>query len=250
MKTIASRGSPSLYRMMPQRRDVLGRALLAVAASTLPALAPLRASALVDGIPLYAPGDKISLPEAGFEVWLPRMEAIRDVQLPALRAAADASDWPTVEAALSPSVLKEQLTTFGNLASILGDEAYTAVGIKALYTASAKKLQASVGKRDDALKRVGELELCVTQTLALVPAPVVQQVREREAKLRRLRGEAAAGEGAAAAAAPVDATAAADAAPAPSAPAPPATQQQQPGGGLLMTPNGPGQLVCGRDIRC
>ena len=56
------------------------RAALALSLSSLAALGrpPAPARAMVDGIPLYAPGDAILLPKAGFEYWLPRAEALRD----------------------------------------------------------------------------------------------------------------------------------------------------------------------------
>ena len=78
------------------------------------------ALALVDGIPLYAPGEKIALPERGFEYWLPRMEQIQSVALPAVRSTVSNGDW----ASLSPffGTVPAQLSVFGNLASIMGDE--------------------------------------------------------------------------------------------------------------------------------
>lgn len=169
-------------------------AILALSAAAAP-LGRLPASAKVDGIPFYAPGDQFALPEAGFETFLPRTERLRDQILPALRSALAAGEYDSAARFVLPAELDQQAEVFGNMASILGDEAYTAVGIKARYRASAKKLQATLIatpiRQDDALRSAGEMEACVNELVALVPDVVVQQVRQREEKLRQAAAAAA-----------------------------------------------------------
>lgn len=122
-----------------------------------------RASARVEGIPLYAPGDKIKLPEEGFEVQLPRLEALRDRTIPLLRAALEKSDWEAAATQVGPDAVTSQLRVLGDTASILGDEAYTALSLKAKYAASVRKLQAALvsAKQDDALREVDALEATI-----------------------------------------------------------------------------------------
>lgn len=81
------------------------------------------AVARVDGIPFYAPGDKVVLPGAGFETWLPRIEALQLSALPSLRAAIQSKNWAAAAQFLSADSLSYQLKVFGSTASILGDEA-------------------------------------------------------------------------------------------------------------------------------
>ena len=161
------------------RRAVLAACSLA-ALGARPLSAPVAAK--VEGLPFYAPGDQILLPKAGFEYWLPRVEAMRDRMLPALRRAVTDADWTAAAQYLSKDALDAQLKTFGSTASILGDEAYTAVGIKQQYAAAAQRLQRTVvaGDGKGSLEAVGDMEQRVVEFLALVPSSVVDQVRALE----------------------------------------------------------------------
>lgn len=219
--------------------------------------APLRrpAHALVDGIPLCkslattrvigcgvtqrtiescalpdAPGDKINLPEVGFEVQLPLLEGYRDRTLPALRGALERADWEGAAKEIGVEAVTQQLKVLGDTASILGDEAYTALSVKSRYAATVKKVQAAVvaGRQEEALREVGNLDATLREYIGLVPSSVVDLVRKREQRLAGLQTAAA-----------PSSTASQPTAPAPAAPA----------GGLLMSPSGPAK-VCGVDIRC
>ncbi len=191
-----------------------------------------RVSARVDGIPLYAPGDKFKLPDEGFEVQLPRLEGLRSRMIPALRFALEKSDWEAAAMQIGPDALSFQLRVLGDTASILGDEAYTALGLKAQYGSAAKRLQAAVvsAKQADALREVATLDATLSDYIALVPTSVVELVRERERML-------------------VDGAGAVP--PAPPLPSPAQVPADVPatGSSLLMTPSS-GDKVCGRDIRC
>ena len=203
--------------------------LVAWALSASISLGPARrASARVEGIPLYAPGDKIKLPEEGFEVQLPRLEALRDRTIPLLRAALDKSDWEAAATQVGPDAVASQLRVLGDTASILGDEAYTALSLKAKYAASVRKLQAALvsAKQDDALREVDALDATISDYIALVPAKVVELVREREGVPVQKAGAAV-----------------------PTAPPAPAEAPTTGIGGLLMTPSN-GDKLCGRDSRC
>ena len=72
-----------------------------------------------------------------------------------------------------------------NTASILGDEAYTALGLKAQFEAAAKALAKAAAKQEAAAARgaVGDLKASVGEVLALIPAEVVKEVVKREQKL-------------------------------------------------------------------
>ena len=174
------------------------RAALALSLSSLAALGrpPAPAHALVDGLPFYAPGDNILLPKVGFEFWLPRAELMRDTTLPALRSAVGDADWAAASKLLTDDAITAQTKTFGAMASILGDDAYTAISLKASYGKSALKLQKLVAAPEgattaQALEGVGDLELLVTALLALVPPTVVDQVRTVErAQAQVDRGDA------------------------------------------------------------
>ena len=197
--------------------------LVAWALSATISLGPARrASARVEGIPLYAPGDKIKLPEEGFEVQLPRLEALRDRTIPLLRAALEKSDWEAAATQVGPDAVTSQLRVLGDT------EAYTALSLKAKYAASVRKLQAALvsAKQDDALREVDALEATISDYIALVPAKVVELVREREGVPVQKAGAAV-----------------------PTAPPAPAEAPTTGIGGLLMTPSN-GDKLCGRDIRC
>ena len=204
------------------------RAMLTVWALVAANTHRLTAEAIVEGIPLYAPGDQIALPQFGFETQLPRLEALRDVMMPALQGAVEQGEWAAAAKAISGDALAKQLTVLGDTASILGDEAYTALSIKGKYASSAKKLQTSlssaVPQREEIIRGVGELDATLREYMELIPDVVVRQVRAREAKLSGLR----AGEPAAT----------------PAAPPTPST------GGILQDPRSQGQMKCGVDIRC
>jgi hypothetical protein len=194
------------------------------------------ARALVDGIPLYAPGDQFALPDVGFETLLPRLESIRDVELTGTRGAIVRGDLSAAAISLDPKgALARQLEALGSTASILGDDAYTALSIKAKYASSAKRLlarlSATTSSEAELLQEVGQLEASFEEFLALIPPVVVKQVRAREKRLTNLASGITPSEP------EVEPTTAA------------ASSAPKPVGGLLMTPNGGGQ-VCGRDIRC
>ena len=160
------------------------RAALAALAATLATVNTRPARALVDGVPFYAPGDKFQVPAVGFEFWLPKIEELNTRTLPALRATVDKSDWRAAALYLSKDAVSVQLQTLGSTASIMGDEAYTALGIKAKYGKALARLQqtivADTPSQPDALGIVSELEACVAELLGLIPQSVVDQVRKLE----------------------------------------------------------------------
>ena len=166
------------------------RALLAISSLAVFTKAPPTV-AKVDGIPLYAPGEEILLPKAGFEYWLPVLSALKEAQLPTLRAAVGKSDWQTAARFVTPEAIEVQLKTFGSMASILGDDAYTAIGIKQRYGKAIKQLQsvvvADTPSETTALEVVSSLEACASELYALVPTPVIEQVKAREAAIRNLK---------------------------------------------------------------
>ncbi len=180
--------------IQPSRRQLFG-ALAAVAA--MGPMAP--AHAIVEGIPFYAPGASILLPDEGFEGLLPKLEVIRDRLLPALREAIEAENWKAVSAAVATGergALTKMLAVLGQTASILGDEAYTALDLKADFAAAAKRLgatasaAASGGSADvskAALVEADALGKTLVDFIALVPAEVVEQVRKRQEKERQQR---------------------------------------------------------------
>ena len=161
-----------------------GAALFAAAAACT--VAPRSARALVEGIPLYAPGDKILTPDAGFETYLPLLYRVRD-SIPPLEAAVADGDWAAV--ARGADAKASEAAIIANTASILGDEAYTALGLKAQFEAAAKALAKAATKQEAAAARgaVGDLKASVGEVLALIPAEVVQEVVKRERKLAELR---------------------------------------------------------------
>ena len=161
-----------------------GAALFAAAAACT--VAPRSARALVEGIPLYAPGDKILTPDAGFETYLPLLYRVRD-SIPPLEAAVTDGDWAAV--ARGADAKASEAAIIANTASILGDEAYTALGLKAQFEAAAKALAKAAAKQEAAAARgaVGELKASVGEVLALIPAEVVKEVVKREQKLAELR---------------------------------------------------------------
>ncbi|KAL1521618.1 hypothetical protein AB1Y20_021277 [Prymnesium parvum] len=144
---------------------------------------PQPAAAMVEGIPLYAPSSGTAPPEEGFEALLPRTEKIRD-GMPALLEAIEGRDWAAVQALESAAILEKQLASLGSIASILGDEAYTAVALKREFASSAKRLiqtaAESPEQSSDALAAGRRMERAVSEIVALVPQPVVDQVREYE----------------------------------------------------------------------
>ena len=187
------RRAPSVSKSCPPTLldwSLTRRAALSLAAWSLASVGPRppAAFALVDGIPLYAPGDKVSLPDRGFEYWLPQMEQLRDSYMPSLRASVSAADWRAAAPIISGDALTASLQAFGGTASILGDEAYTALALKQRYAQAAKQLQktivADAPSTQAALTSVAELESSVNDLLALVPASVVEAVRAFEAKQR------------------------------------------------------------------
>ena len=218
---------------------VTRRGLLA-AAWTFAAVGQQRpAVAQVDGIPFYAPGDQIALPEAGFEYFLPRLEAVSSQTLPKLRAAVESSDWAAARQTFGTTTSSEHLALLGGTASILGEEAYTGLGLKAEYAAAAKKLLAILAAADPSQKEAqlvaGQLDDVFRRYLALIPDVVVREVRAREKKLQALLTPTAT---------PAEPLAT------PSAPsAAPAVPAEPPVGGLLVTPTTK-EKVCGVDIRC
>ena len=216
-------------------------------ATTLGGMTARPARALVDGIPLYAPGEEIALPKYGFETQLPQLEMLRDAYLPRVRQALARDDWAVAQPAMSADAVNRQLAVLGRTASILGDEAYSALNLKARYSAVAKRLQgslASAASSEQALRELSELDATLNEFIALIPATVVDAVRERERKRR-----AESGSPQVVAEQPAEGTAAAEAAATPQAqPAPPAAAPVAPGG-LLFTPSRE-QPVCGVNIRC
>ena len=182
-------GLRQLFMKLPPLELATSRraALLALSAIASVPVGVRRAHAIVDGIPLYAPGDQIQLPEAGFETFLPQVEQLCDSALPMLKELISVSDYDAAARFVLRDALSQQLDTFGNMASILGDEAYTAVGIKSRYRQAAKQLQAALIaspiRQDVALKRAGEMQACANELRDLVPDVVVRQVREREKML-------------------------------------------------------------------
>ena len=223
---------PTTTRSCSSPSEISRRSAHSLAAWALTASAALwqaPVSALVDGIPLYAPGDQIKLPEVGFEVQLPRLEYMRDRLLPSIRTAVGESDFEGAAKQIGIEQVKQQLQVLGDTASILGDEAYTAVSLKSKYALTVKKLQVAVVsmKQDDALREVTNLDAVVGDYIGLIPPKVVELVRSRESTLARLtNAEAPAAPTAAPAAKPVD------------------------NDGLLMAPTNAGKKVCGVDIRC
>ena len=125
-----------------------GAALFAAAAACT--VAPRSARALVEGIPLYAPGDKILTPDAGFETYLPLLYRVRD-SIPPLEAAVTDGDWAAV--ARGADAKASEAAIIANTASILGDEAYTALGLKAQFEAAAKALAKAATKQEAAAAR-------------------------------------------------------------------------------------------------
>lgn len=199
------------------------------------------AVALVDGIPLYAPGEGILLPEAGFEVFLPRIEMLRDQALPALKQAVVDNDWRRAAELASADNLKRQMSDFGRIAALLGDDAYTVLALKAQYGAAAKRLQqalvAASVSQSDAQQCIADMDAKTTEVINLVPKVVVDQVRQREKMLANALDSEAQATGA-------------QLAPSPSMPSP-STEPPSTGlGGLLTTPDSAGKKVCGVDIRC
>ena len=225
----ASEIDSELYAMRLPPTPISRRsAAAALAALALSAGPRLPARALVEGIPLYAPGDAYMLPEAGFETFLPKLEALRDSSIPALKLALSEQDWAAATQLTGPDVLKQQLAALGSTAALLGDEAYTALAFKARYAAAAKRLQRSLAERNqgDAGLLINEMESSVGDFVALIPQVVVDQVRAREQKLASLATGAAA-----------------------PSPASEPTAAETPGG-FLITPTDAGKKKCGIDIRC
>mmetsp|Transcript_45565 Transcript_45565/g.143340 ORF Transcript_45565/g.143340 Transcript_45565/m.143340 type:complete len:212 (-) Transcript_45565:157-792(-) len=173
------------------------------AAALLSAAPALRAAAKVDGLPLYAPKPGAiggsAYPEEGFEALLPRVEGFAAGAAAAL-AAAKASDWDSLSAATSPAALAYQSAQLGKFASILGDDAYTALTLKREYLQGVSALSAAVasaasGGGEEAARAVKAAEVMsssLDSMLALVPPKVVAQVRKREQALAALAARAAA----------------------------------------------------------
>ena len=211
------------------------RSLIATVTALAVATTPQSpAFAKVDGIPLYAPGDAMLLPDAGFETYLPMLEVLRDVSLPSLKVALSEADWTAAAQKTSGDILQQQSKVFGATAALLGDEAYTALQFKSRYTAAAKRLQRSLAEQNkgDAELLVNEMDASLREFIALIPKVVVDQVRAREKKLAAFSVDTADSSQAAS-------SAASSVAPEPVAP-----------GGFLSTPTDAGKKRCGIDIRC
>ena len=212
--------------------SVSRRALGALAAAALTS-SRLPAHAIVEGIPLYAPGENIMLPDAGFETFLPRIEALRDVTLPTLKLAISEAEWAAAKQLTSADSIKAQLKTFGGTASVMGDEAYTVLQLKARYAAAAKRLQQVLDAQNagDAQLLVKEMETTVVELYALIPKVVIDQVRRREDILARKIAAEAGGQPSAV-----------------SEPEPvPSSVPTAPG---MLNPYDAGKKRCGIDIRC
>jgi len=162
---------------------------------------PTAAHGYVEGLPLYAPssgslggGVGSGFPDKGFETLLPQVEAMK-ANIPALREAVAREDWAPVAAAFSAEASLQAGRVLGDYAGILGDEAYTAIGLKAQFLASSKKLAALVlavssGGRpsgdpstSEALAQLSSLNRILEELLALTPPVVVEQVRTYEKRL-------------------------------------------------------------------
>jgi len=179
----------------PSRRAAL--VLFAAVLATSPASGrQWVASAMVDGIPLYAPSagtiGSSGLPDEGFETLLPKVEGLATNAAAALEAA-NVGDWDRVRDALSAATPADQTTNLGKFAAILGDDAYTALGLKREYQAAAAALgsaaaHAAAGdakEAERAVKAAELMDLSIQELLDLVPAPVVTQVRAREKALAK-----------------------------------------------------------------
>ena len=100
------------------------------------------------------------------------------MQVEALRDAATGGDVSKVAVAQSEAALAAQGKLLGGLAGILGDDAYTVVGLKGRYLASAKtlfQLPAGPEAAEAASRSLGEMAKILTDVRALVPAEVVAQ---------------------------------------------------------------------------
>lgn len=151
---------------------------------------------MVDGIPLYAPSagtiGSSGLPDAGFEVLLPRVEGFA-ANVQKIVLAATANEWDQVRATLSAVPLDYQSTELGKYAAILGDDAYTALGLKRDYLSAVKALtRALTGatsgneqEAESAIKAAELMQASMQSLLDLVPPAVVSQVRAREKALAK-----------------------------------------------------------------
>ena len=108
-------------------------------------MAPRSARALVEGIPLYAPGDKILTPDAGFETYLPLLYRVRD-SIPPLEAAVTDGDWAAV--ARRPTRKASEAVIMAELAGLdtSRSEAYTAPGL----SVNSRRRRQAAAKGDDA----------------------------------------------------------------------------------------------------
>ena len=92
-------------------------------------------------------------------------------------------EWTRVAEMVAPdTVAATQAKTLGRLASILGDDAYTALAMKGRFVTSSKKLVtlSSAPQAPDveaALEPVIQMEKVINDFVALVPSSVVDQVR-------------------------------------------------------------------------
>jgi hypothetical protein len=132
------------------------------------------------------------LPDDGFEVLLPKIEGfVANVEAAVL--AARANEWDQVRAALAVVPPDYQSSSLGKYAAILGDDAYTALGLKRDYFSGMKALTSALpgaasGNEKEAERAVKAAELMQTSMkslLNLVPAAVVSQVRAREKALAK-----------------------------------------------------------------
>jgi len=208
----------------------------AVTAFAMAAIPRQPAAAIVEGIPLYAPGEKVMLPDAGFETYLPKLETLRDDVLPSLSKAVAELDWSVAAQLANADQNAQQMKLFGSTAALLGDDAYTALSIKARYSAASKRLQRALAEQaqGDAQLLVKEMDASLNEFIGLIPKVVVDQVRAREAKLASF---------AAAKATPAQVADQPEAAAAAPKPEPEKV-------GFLITPTDAGTKRCGIDIRC
>ena len=114
------------------------------------------------------------------------------MQVEALRDAASGGDVSKVAVAQSEAALAAQGKLLGALAGILGDDAYTVIGLKGRYLASAKtlfQLPAGPEAAEAASRSLGEMAKILTDVRALVPAEVVAQAcHSARTVCRGLRG--------------------------------------------------------------
>ena len=143
-------------------------AILALSAAAAP-LGRLPASAKVDGIPFYAPGDQFALPEAGFETFL-RAQAPRDRFFRASLSTGSRRWTRRRDSCCQPArPASRSVWQHGEHPRRRGIHT---VGIKGAYvhqpTASGNAHR-DADRQDDALRSAGEMEACVNELVRLCP---------------------------------------------------------------------------------